>query len=163
VDLTVKWRLLTRRRYYSSVAIFLIFVSEVFAQANAVEFSPDLRTHLYALDRSVIQLEPIQASGGAIEELDTGLVIVTPRGRIATVSREGKLDYLNTTVPMNEAGLYKDGITAHKRFKPRWFRTADIIARQVMGGGVQLFVSHHYYVGGCIEFWVSSMQLAREG
>ena len=128
--------------------------------AAAQGFDADFRTHLYALDKEVVRLEPFRATGGAIGEMDEGLVVVTPRGRIATVGWDGKVVYVPTTVPMNESGLEADGIPSDKRFNANWFRTADVITRKLSEDLVQLFVSHHYYLGSnCIELRVSSVSL----
>ncbi len=122
------------------------------ARALLTPEPPTKRTHLYELQLHIIELEKFEDSGGAIDLLGDALLLVTPRGRIATVQADGEVNYLPQRVPMYE--------TAPER-PIRWvgFRVADVLARAVSAEAYRLFVSHHFLMGDCVEFRVSSTEL----
>ena len=113
-----------------------------------------LRTHLYALETETYSLEPFTGSGGAIEVLGGDLLIATPRGRLALMTPDGALRYLDGQVPMGEAGIE---IPSHRA------RVADILLKEHSAGRFELFVSHHYFTGERFLFRVSSTTLLRDG
>ena len=114
-----------------------------------------LRTHLYALETETSSLEPFPKSGGAIEVLDGDLLIATPQGRLALMTPDGALRYLDGQVPMGgEAGIEISSGRA---------RVADILLKERWSGRFELFVSHHYFTGECFLFRVSSTTLFRVG
>ncbi|MXZ22342.1 MAG: c-type cytochrome [Caldilineaceae bacterium SB0665_bin_25] len=114
---------------------------------------PTKRTHLYRLQLLTIELEEFQGDGGAIEPLGDHLLLVTPRGRIALIYSEGEVVYLPDRVPMFESAPDRP-VT--------WvgFRVADIVLNELSPEEYTLFVSHHYLVGDCVEFRVSSTKLS---
>lgn len=114
---------------------------------------PTKRTHLYEVQVLTIELEEFQGDGGAIEPLGDHLLLVTPRGRIALIHPEGEVVYLPDRVPMFESAPDRP-VT--------WvgFRVADIVLNELSPEEYTLFVSHHYLVGDCVEFRVSSTKLS---
>ena len=110
---------------------------------------PTKRTHLYELQLLIVRLEEFSDGGGAIEPLGDKVLVVTPRGRIALVGADGEISYLPQMVPMF-ASPPDEPIT--------WvgFRVADILLKETTPEAFSLFVSHHYLVGDCVEFRVSS-------
>ena len=113
---------------------------------------PTKRTHLYEIQLLTIELEKFQGDGGAIEPLGDHLLLVTPRGRMALIQVDGEVDYLPNHVPMFESAPDKS---------TTWvgFRVADILLNEVSPEEFTLFVSHHYLVGDCVEFRISSTEL----
>jgi len=114
---------------------------------------PTTRTDLYRLQLLTIDMEKFQGSGGAIEPLGDHLLLVTPRGRIALIYSEGEVVHLPDRVPMFESAPDRP-VT--------WvgFRVADIVLNELSPEEYTLFVSHHYLVGDCVEFRVSSTKLS---
>ena len=116
------------------------------------EVDPLLATHLYEIQSDVVEVEAFSNRGGAIEPLEDNLLLATPRGRIALIDKDGKVEYLPLRVPMNvsasEAPILWIG-----------FRVADILLHEQQPDRFTLFVSHHYFAGDCIEFRVSSATL----
>ncbi|MCY3899481.1 MAG: PQQ-dependent sugar dehydrogenase [Caldilineaceae bacterium] len=132
----------------------LIEASTRFAVESRV-FDPDpptKRTHLYELQLLTVELERFRGDGGAIEPLGDDLLLVTPRGRIALIQAEGRVDYLPGRVPMFETAPAEH---------IGWvgFRVADILLNAETPEEFTLFVSHHYLVGECVEFRISSTRL----
>ncbi|MCY4079989.1 MAG: PQQ-dependent sugar dehydrogenase [Caldilineaceae bacterium] len=131
-----------------------IEASSRFADESRV-FDPDpptKRTHLYELQLLTVELERFRGDGGAIETLGDNLLLVTPRGRIALIQAEGRVDYLPGRVPMF-ATVPDEHIG--------WvgFRVADILLNEESPEEFTLFVSHHYLVGECVELRISSTRL----
>ncbi len=131
-----------------------IEASSRFADESRV-FDPDpptKRTHLYELQLLTVELERFRGDGGAIEPLGDNLLLVTPRGRIALIRAEGRVDYLPGRVPMFETAPAEH---------IGWvgFRVADILLNEESPEDFTLFVSHHYLVGECVEFRISSTRL----
>ena len=116
---------------------------------------PTKKTHLYELQLLIVDLERFSNGGGAIEPLGDKLLLVTPRGRIALIQADGEVSYLPQRVPMYRSAP-DEPIT--------WvgFRVADILLKKVSPEEITLFVSHHYLVGDCVEFRISSTELDLE-
>ena len=113
-----------------------------------------LRTHLYKLKTETYSLESFVGFGGAIEVLGSDLLIATPQGRLALMTPDGALRYLDGQVPMGEAGI---------EIPSGFARVADILLKEHSPDRFELFVSHHYFTGGCFLFRVSSTTLLRDG
>ena len=113
---------------------------------------PFIRSHLYEIQPLLVELEEFADKGGAIEPLGDKLLLVTPRGRIALIHADGEVSYLPQRVPMFESAP-NEPIT--------WigFRVADILLNEKSPEDFTLFVSHHYLVGDCVEFRISSTEL----
>ena len=111
-----------------------------------------IATHLYEIQVDTVELEAFPNWGGAIEPLGDGLLVATPRGRLALIDGDGQVRYLPQKVPMNEAASEKP---------IRWtgFRVADILLHEREPDLYTLFVSHHYFTESCVEFRVSSVTL----
>ena len=123
--------------------------------APTPEEGPALSTHLYALESESVRLESFDGTGGAIESMGAGLLVVTPKGRFALVFPDGTAEYLDGNVPMNAASLGQhDDYDNH--FDPRFFRVADILLKDLGEGSYELFATHHYFTGECIRFRLSS-------
>lgn len=121
-------------------------------------------THLYALEIEVVPLEKFTGTGGAIESLSSGdLLIATPHGRIARIAPNGELSYLSQKVPMNKSGL-EAYIREHPEFiiGINGFRVADILLKEDSLERFQMFVSHHYFDGEGVRFRLSSATLLQE-
>ena len=116
---------------------------------------PTKKTHLYELQLQIVDLERFPNGGGAIVPLGDKLLLVTPRGRIAQIQADGEVSYLPHRVPMYESAP-DEPIT--------WvgFRVADILLKEVSPEEFILFVSHHYLVGDCVQFRISSTELDLE-
>ena len=114
-----------------------------------------LRTHLYALEIDTVELEPFRGGGGGgIEPLGGDLLIATPQGRLALMTPDGALRYLDGRVPMGgEAGIE---IPLHRAW------VSDILLKEHSPGRFELFVSHHYFTGECFLFRVSATTLLRD-
>ena len=131
-----------------------IEASSRFADESRV-FDPDpptKRTHLYELQLLTVELERFRGDGGAIEPLGDNLLLVTPRGRIALIQAEGRVDYLPGRVPMFET-------VPDEHIGWVGFRVADILLNEESPEEFTLFVSHHYLVGECVELRISSTRL----
>ena len=119
-------------------------------------FTPDggLSTLLHYLESQSVAVDWDDATGGAIEPLCDGALVVTPWGRIALARSNGAVDYLDGRVPMNLEGLtsHQDSATFHLNV----FRVADVLLAQRAEELYELFVTHQYYTGECIRFRLSS-------
>lgn len=113
-------------------------------------------THLYEVQVDVVELEAFPNRGGAIEPLGDGLLVATPRGRLALIGPAGQVEYLPQRVPMNESASEKPILWTG-------FRVADILLHEVGPGEFRLFASHHYFTSDCVEFRVSSTSARIEG
>ena len=125
------------------------------------EAEPPLATHLYALESKSVRLERFDGRGGAIESLGEDLLVVTPKGRFALVARDGTVEYLDGSVPMNYAALQSIPASEQIDFEPSVFRVADILLQET-AGGYTLFVTHHYFTGECIRFRLSATTIRRD-
>ena len=113
-----------------------------------------LRTHFYDLEIDTVELEPFRGRGGGIEPLGGDLLIATPQGRLALMTPDGALRYLDGRVPMGEeAGTEIPLYPA---------RVSDILLKEHSPGRFELFVSHHYFTGECFLFRVSATTLLRD-
>ena len=117
-----------------------------------------LRTHLYALEVGAVDLEPFPAGGGAIEPLGDGLLVGTPDGRLALVSADSAVEYLDGQVPMNRSGMESHDLYRDDALR-RLFRVTDILLKGLPGEAFELFVTHHYFADGCTSFRLSSTTL----
>ncbi|GEM_PF-1204630 len=125
------------------------------ARSYFVPDPPTKKTHLYELQLLIVELEKFADSGGAFEPLDDRLLLVTPRGQIALIQADGKLSYLPHTVPMYESA-------PEGPINWNGFRVADILLYEASPEEFTLFVSHHFLVGDCVEFRISSTKLILE-
>lgn len=122
-----------------------------------------IESHLYALQQYGVPLDPFHpASGGAIEPLGDGLLLVTAQGRLAQVSRFGDVTYLGgSDVPMNRATLESSKIMKDPRFNINRFRIGDVLLKEKRGE-LEIYVSHHYFTGTCMEVRISFTTLGLE-
>lgn len=111
-----------------------------------------IATHLYEIQVDSVQLDSFGSWGGAIEPLGDGLIVATPRGRIAVIDGGGQVAYLPQRVPMNAAASERPILWTG-------FRVADILLHKRAPDLFTLFVSHHYFAKSCVEFRVSSISL----
>ena len=95
-----------------------------------------------------------------MESICEDLLVVTPKGRLALVFRDGSMEYLDGNVPMNEKSLadHED----YNNFNLGEFRVADILLKELGEGRYELFATHHYFTGECIRFRLSSTTLLRD-
>ena len=113
-----------------------------------------LRTHFYYLEIDTVELEPFRGRGGGIEPLGGDLLIATPQGRLALMTPDGALRYLDGRVPMGgEAGI---------EIPSNGAGVSDILLKEHSPGRFELFVSHHYFTGDCFLFRVSATTLLRD-
>ena len=120
-----------------------------------------VRTHLYALEIDIVQLEPFGAGGGAIESLGDDLLVATTGGRLALIASNGTVEYLDGTVPMNRSGFESHDLYEDSALKIH-FRVTDILLKQHSPGRFELFVTHHYFTGECTRLRLSLATLLRE-
>ncbi len=125
------------------------------------EVEPALTTHLYALESESVSLESFDGYGGAIESLGDDLLVVTTKGRFALVARDGTVEYLDGSVPMNYAALLSSPMSEQPDFDPYPFRAADLLLKETEEGYI-LFVTHHYFTGECVRFRLSSTTIRRD-
>ena len=118
-----------------------------------------LGTHLYTLDVAIVGLESFATTGGAIELLGDRLLVATPRGRLATIDRDGQVTYLEGGVPMNEAGFLAHRIQEDPAIAQATFRVMDILVRERADGHHDLFATHHFFNGRCVLFRLSATTL----
>ncbi len=150
---------------FSFVAAILTFTI-LFAQAEwigaaaneagrksvTLAVSSPITTHLYEVQVDAVELEEFPNWGGAIESLGDGLLVATPRGRLALIDVDGQVKYLPQKVPMNEAASEGPILWTG-------FRVADILLHEREPDLFTLFVSHHYFTESCVEFRVSSISV----
>ena len=121
-----------------------------------------METHLYALQQHQVELEPFRSPGGAIEPFGNGLLLVTARGRLAQISRLGRVTYLGgIDVPTNRAILESHQIMDKPRFDISKFRIGDILLKENKDK-LDVYVSHHYWTGKCVQFRISLTTLELE-
>ena len=111
-----------------------------------------LATHLYEIQSDVVELEAFSNRGGAIEPLGDYLLLATPRGRIALIDKDQRVEYLPQRVPMNESASEAPILWSG-------FRVADILLHERQPDRFTLYVSHHYFAGDCVDFRISSTTL----
>lgn len=137
---------------------FNMLYSPVRTMIQSISSQYDLATHLYALEKEVLDIGKFTTKGGAIDRLSDNLLVVTPRGRIILVRPNREVVSLEGSVPMNEAGLATQEVSDDARFEAAYFRVADALLREHEAGRFELFVTHHYFdaTGACIRFRLSS-------
>ena len=91
------------------------------------------------------------------------LLVVTPKGRFALVSRNGIVKYLDGSVPMNATALKDHEDYDNPTAKLETFRVADILLKELGEGRYELFATHHYFTGTCIRLRLSSTTIVRDG
>ena len=131
--------------------------------ADAFTSGVTLDTHLHHLESKSVQVSWDNATGGAIEPLCNGLLVVKPWGRIALVRPDGSVAHLEGRVPMNLEGLKSHPDIAALR--PDRFRVADVLLKQRSEERWELFVTHHYFTEAeeCVRFRLSSTTVLRQG
>lgn len=137
---------------------FNILYGPVRTMMQSISSPYDLATHLYALEKEVLDIGKFTAKGGAIDGLGDDLLIVTPRGRIMLARPNRDVVSLEGSVPMNEAGLVTQVVSDGARFEAAYFRVADVLLWEPEAGRFELFVTHHYFDAAeeCIRFRLSS-------
>ena len=143
------------------IAAVLLSQTEITLAARDVQsgtgpYVPEARevaTHLYSIQILTVAQERFADSGGAIEPLGDGLLLATPRGRLAVVDFDGGVSYLDAQVPMYAS-------TPENPNTWKGFRVADILLKQDAPDRYTLFVSHHFHTGECVEIRVSSITLS---
>lgn len=144
-------------------ALCIVISASGLTEAEGGQGKALIETHLYALQQYRVPLDPFHpASGGAIEPFGDGLLLVTAQGRLAQVSRFGDVIYLGgSDVPMNRAALESSGIMKNPRFNINRFRIADVLLKE-KEDELEIYVSHHYFTGTCMEVRISSTILGLE-
>lgn len=135
----------------------------------ATRFVPQLRnsdvvfsertTNLHSLTITRIKIGNGLGSGGGLAELAGYVLFASSKGRLGYLGQHNDLHSINATVPMGldalrDSPLYKDPL-----FSFSSFRVAGLLAIQIGPSTFRLFVSHHHYRAGCMEFGVSSILL----
>ena len=115
-----------------------------------------LSTQIYVLDVAAVGLEPFATDGGAIEPVGDGLLVATPRGRLAMIDRDGQVTYLEGGVPMNEAGFLASGMQDDPAVVEARFRVMDILVRDAADGHYDLFATHHFFDGSHVRVRLSA-------
>ena len=132
------------------------------SQSATVQHVPSLNTHLYVLEVETVKFERFADlnSGAAIESMADDLLLAEPSGRLALIRSNGAVENLGGQVPMNRGAL--EALDLEPVVEGR-FRVADILLKENSVGGLELFVTHHYFVGrGCYRFRLSSTTLFRD-
>jgi glucose/arabinose dehydrogenase len=146
------------------VAVALTIVAGGRTESTAVE-ERLVASSLYSLDMTFFRgyFGVVEATGGAIESLDSGYLLALADGRLALVTLDpdrGELNAvdLDNAVPLNREGFLQ-AAASHPEMDKRWFRTTDILLRTV-GGRLQLFASHHFWdnSSSCATIRVSSIE-----
>ena len=148
------------RKFLNLLIVCAALLTPLRAEA---ERKQPIRTHLYGLEQYVIEVGPFRSSGGgAIEPFGSGLLLVTPQGRLAHITRLGVTTYLGgTDVPMNRTLLGAHEIRKNPTFSIHHFRIGDLLLKE-RGGKLEVYVSHHYFTGECMEFRISATTLELE-
>ena len=121
-----------------------------------------LFTQLYWLGVETVEFEPFagENAGGAIEPLADDLLLATPGGRLALIRSNGAVEYLAGQVPMNRSAV--ESLDLEPVVEGR-FRVADILLKEDVARGGELFVTHHHFAGECgYRFRLSSTTLLRD-
>ena len=115
-------------------------------------------THLHLLGAQSVQVEWDGSTGGAVEALCDGALVVTPWGRMAFARPDGRVEHVEGRVPMNFESYH-----ARNPDPQVSLRVADILLRRQTEGRWELFATHHYFTGDCARFRLSSTTLLLEG
>lgn len=100
--------------------------------------------------------------GGGLAEASGNIIFSSAKGRFGYLDTNHRLHPLEFTVPMNLSALranphYSDPLYAYSSI-----RVAGLLAVQQDPTHFTLYVSHHYFKQDCIQFKVSSIQLAAD-
>ncbi len=128
---------------------------------NGSSETSEIRTHLYALESTVIPLGRRQPNGGAMANLGDDLLVVSGAGNLVLITPEGAVEPLAERVPMNVSAWVQDETFTGKESSN--FRTAGILLKELSPERFELFVTHHYFTGECVRFRLSSTILERPG
>lgn len=123
-----------------------------------------LDTTLTAVELVRIPVGAFAGGGGAIAAVDGQVLYATPQGRLgilqpAATGSGYELRHVGAAVPMNRAGLQDSPLVRDPQFNASYFRTLGMLAVRRADGRFGLYVSHHRYAAGCIEFVVSGARL----
>ncbi len=121
-----------------------------------------LGTHLYVLEVETLRFERFATlnTGGAIEPLGDDLLLATPSGELALIASDGAVEYLAGQVPMNRSAV--ESLDLEPVVEGR-FRVADILLKEDIARGGELFATHHYFAGECgYRFRLSSTKFFRD-
>lgn len=145
------------------LALSTFISAPIYTEAEGGQGKAFVETHLYALQQYEVPVETfLPRNGGAIESLGDGLLLVTTQGRLAQVSRFGDVIYLGgVDVPMNRATLERSEIMKNPGFNIDKFRIGDVLLKKEKSE-LEVYVSHHYFTGTCMEFRISSTVLGLE-
>lgn len=134
----------------------------VHVHAEGQRLKETIKTHLYALQQHLVEPEPFRTyGGGAIEPFGNKLLLVTPTGRLAEVSSGGVRHLGGIDVFMNRASLESHEIMDDPRFQIHRFRIGDVLLKENKDD-LEVYVSHHYWTGECVQFRISSTTLELE-
>lgn len=144
-------------------AVCAVISAPIYTEAQEGRRKALVETHLYALQQYRVPFgSSLPGSGGAIEPFGDGLLLVTAQGSLAQVSRFGDLTHLGgVDVPMNRAALERSEITKNPRFNIDKFRIGDLLLKEKKGN-LEVYISHHYFTGTCMEVRISFTILGLE-
>lgn len=123
-----------------------------------------LNTTLTTVELVRIPIGAFAGGGGAIAAVGNQVLYATPQGRLgilrpAAAGSGYELRHVDAVVPMNRAGLRDSPFVRNPQFNTNYFRTFGMLPLRRADGRFSLYVSHHRYAGGCIEFVVSRASL----
>lgn len=125
-------------------------------------------SHLYAFDIQTVPIRDAGTSGGAIEPLNNDLLVALPRGDLAVIRKDGAMEWLHRSVPMNPSDFEKWVIDNPHPQGTEWspnkwpFRVSDILVKQIDPDRWELFATHHYFTDDCIRFRLSFTMIERK-
>lgn len=130
--------------------------------ADEFTTEPSIGTHLHHLESKSVSIAWDLAGGGAIEPLCNDALVVSPWGDISLARSDGRVERVEGRIPMDVEGLLSGAPPDRRDYYGERFRVADIMLQQRSEERWELFVTHHYFTGECVQFRLSSATILLE-
>ena len=118
-----------------------------------------IETALSPIEIARIPIGAFAGGGGAIGVVGSEILFATPQGRLGVLHPASgggfELRPMEAVVPMNRDRLEASAFARDPAFNTNYFRTFGMLPVRRADGRLGLYVSHHRYADGCIEFVVS--------
>jgi cytochrome c2 len=112
-------------------------------------------TNLHTLEISTIKIGNGLGYGGGLGEIEGHVVFASSKGRLGYLDRQKRVHRLAIDVPMNLVELRKNPRYDDPLYAYDTIRVTDILPIRTSAKRYALYVSHHTYKPGCIQFKVS--------
>lgn len=118
-----------------------------------------LHAQFYPLEKEEVLLREFTGQRGTIASLDCALLVVTSQGKIAVIEPDAKEEvYVAGSVSKGQSNW--DTLTSRDSLNVvGTIRVAGIVLKGRGLGKFDLLVVHHYFIGECIQFRLSSATL----